>query len=151
MSATLLPGIVAPDTPDMPAGIAAGKAASAIVLVRQRNQDLRTGLYRALMHGVGIVDGEVNGLRLAPADLVGLGEQGAVGGVGANRAEHDHAVAEGELGVGDRVVLAVDDQVPLEAEDGAQPVDGSVGVAVAQAGDNGGNRVLRRRRHQRLR
>ena len=119
MSAAFLPGIVGSDAPDMSARIAAGESASAILLVRQRNDDVRAGLHRARVHGVGIVDGEIDGLRLAPADFVGLGEQGAVGRVGTDRAEHDHAVAEGELGVGDGIVVAVDDQVPLEAEDGA--------------------------------
>jgi hypothetical protein len=55
------------------------------------------------------------------------------------RAEHDHAVAEGELGVLDAgVVRAEVDGVFLEAEGGDEPVDGGEGVAVAKAGDDGG-------------
>ena len=57
----------------MPAGIAAGESAPAILFIRQRDDDRRAGPYGTFVHGVGVVHGEVDGLGLAPADFVGLG------------------------------------------------------------------------------
>lgn len=74
------------------------------------------------------------------AELGGRAEALAVGVVFAG-AEHDHAAAEGELGVGDGVVGAGVDGLAGEAEDAAKPVDGGVGVAVALAGDDGGAEI----------
>ena len=54
-------------------------------------------------------------------------------------AEHDHAVAEGELGVHDGGVVGAEvDGLLFEAEGADEPVDGGEGVAVTEAGDDGG-------------
>jgi hypothetical protein len=48
-------------------------------------------------------------------------------------AEHDHAVAEHKLGMGDTVTVALDHHLGLEAEGLAQPIDGGPGIAIAQS------------------
>ena len=57
-------------------------------------------------------------------------------------AQHDHPVAKRELGVGDGVTLARHDQVPLEAEGAAEPLDGGGSVLISEAGNDGGSWVV---------
>jgi hypothetical protein len=53
-------------------------------------------------------------------------------------AEHDHSVAEGELGVHQGFVVGAEvDGLLLESEGADEPVDGGEGVAVAEARDDG--------------
>ena len=88
---------------------------------------------------VGVGDDEVDAFGVAEADLVGLDHEFAVFAAVVDGAEHDHAVAEGELGVHDGGVVGAEvDGLLFEAEGSDEPVDGGEGVAVAKAGDDGG-------------
>jgi len=131
-----LPRIVGTDVPDVAFEIAAGEGAAAVVHVLDVEQH---GGSRGLcggIDGVGVGDDEVWGLGLAVADLVGLGEKLAEGRIG-DGTEHDHAVAEGELGVGDGVAGAHVDGLFLEAEGTDEPIDGGESVVVADGWDDG--------------
>ncbi len=89
--------------------------------------------------GVGVGDDEADAFGLAEADLVGLDHELAGFAAVVDGAEHDHAVAEGELGVHDGGVVGAEvDGLLFEAEGADEPVDGGEGVAVAEAGDDGG-------------
>ena len=71
--------------------------------------------------------------------FVGLGHEFAEFAGVVDGAEHDHAVAEGEFGVHDGLVVgAEEDGLFFEAEGAGEPVDGGERVAVAEAGDDGG-------------
>ena len=70
-------------------------------------------------------------------DLVGLDHEFAGGGAVVDGTEHNHAVAEGELGVGDGIVWAHVDGLLLEAEGAGEPVDGGEGVAVTEGRNDG--------------
>ena len=91
------------------------------------------------MDRVGVAHDEVDAFSLAEADLVGLDHEFAVFASLVGGAEHDHAVAEGELGVHDGGVVGAEvDGLLFEAEGADEPVDGGERVAVAKAGDDGG-------------
>jgi hypothetical protein len=134
----LLPGIVGTDAPDVAFEVAAGEGAAAVVHVLDVDKHSGSGGLCRGVDGVGVGDDEVGALRLAAVDLVGLGHEFAGGGAVVERTEHDHAVAEGELGVGDGVAGAHVDSLLLEAEGAGEPVDGGEGVAVAEPRDDGG-------------
>jgi hypothetical protein len=118
--------------------VAAGEGATAVVHVADVEDHLGSGGLSGDVDGVGVVDDEVGAFGLAEADLVGLGHEFAVVAAIVDGAEHDHAVAEGELGVGDGVVGAKVDGVFFEAEGADEPIDGGESVAVAEAGNDGG-------------
>ena len=84
--------------------------------------------------GVGVLDHDIDRLR----DAAQVARNPHLEFVIALRAHHDHAVAERELGVGDRVVRARHDHVLGEAEGLLEPGDGGGRVAVAEAGNDGG-------------
>ncbi len=123
-------------------GVAAGEGAAAVGHLFEGDDDLGVGGKDASVDGVkiGVRDDKRDGAGLGSADLVGLlDEATAVVVVGAGLApgaEHDHAGAEGELRVGDRVVGTGVDSLPLEAKDVAEPIDGLGCAAVAHAGDD---------------
>jgi len=137
-----VPGIVGADVPEIAFGVAAGEGTATVGLVGDVEDDGGAGGFGGGVDGVGVVDDEAGGFGLAEADLVGMDHEFAVGvGVVALRgdgAEHDHAVAEGELGVHDGVVRAEVDGLFFEAEGLDEPVDGGEGVTVTEAGDDGG-------------
>ena len=134
-----VPGIVGADAPEVAFEVAAGEAAAAVVHVADVEDHLGSGGFGGGMNGVGIVDYEVDAFGFAEADLVGLDCEFAGLAAVVDGAEHDHAVAEGELGVHDGFVVGAEvDGLLLEAEGGDEPVDGSEGVAVAEAGNDGG-------------
>src|SRR5215475_1885549 len=56
-------------------------------------------------------------------------------GVG-RRSEHDHSIAEAELGMGDRAVLVWHNKLLFEAEHAAEPIDRGRGVTVTKTGDH---------------
>src|SRR5690606_16839085 len=53
------------------------------------------------------------------------------------RPEHDHAIAQCQLGMGNATVLARNNQMFLEAECFAEPIDGGDCVVVAQGWNDG--------------
>src|SRR3546814_5751582 len=58
---------------------------------------------------------------------------------GRDGAYHDHVAVEGELGMFDpRLVPALVDHVAGEAESLAKEINGGMGVAIGEAGDDGG-------------
>jgi len=64
-----------------------------------------------------------------------------------HRAEHDHAIAEREFGIGDGSSLPFVDRLLLEAEGAAQERDRRMGLLVLQRRDDGRDRVLGNLRH----
>src|SRR6266851_5535355 len=98
-----LPRIVGTDVPDVAFEVAAGEGAAAVVHVADVEEHGGSGGFGGGVGGVGVVDDEVRALGLAEVDLVGLGREFGGGCAVVDGAEHDHAVAEGELGVHDGV------------------------------------------------
>jgi len=133
------PGIVGADAPEVAFEVAAGEGAAAIVHVADVEDHLGAGAFGGGVDGVGVVHDEVDAFGLAEADLVGLGHELAELATVVDGAEHDHTVAEGELGVHHGGVVGAEvDGLLFEAEGADEPVDGGKGVAVAKAGDDGG-------------
>ncbi len=119
--------------------VAAGEGAAAVVHVADVENHLGTGGFGGRVNGIGVGDDEVDALGFAEADLVGLDHEFAGFAAVIDGAEHDHAVAEGKLGVHDGFVVGTEvDGLLFEAEGGDEPVDGGEGVAVAKAWDDGG-------------
>jgi hypothetical protein len=118
--------------------VAAGEGAAAVVHVSDVEDHLGAGGLGGGVDGVGIGDDEVDALGFAEADLVGLDHELAGFAAVVDGAEHDHSVAEGELGVHDGGVVGAEiDGLLFEAEGTDEPVDGSEGVTVAEARDDG--------------
>ena len=133
------PGVVGADAPEMTFEVAAGEGAAAVVHVADVEDHLGAGGFGGGVDCVGVGDDEVDAFGFAEADLVGLDHEFAVFAAVVDGAEHDHAVAEGELGVHDGGVVGAEvDGLLFEAEGADEPVDGGEGVAVAEAGDDGG-------------
>jgi hypothetical protein len=119
--------------------VAAGEGAAAVVHVADVEDHFGAGVFGGGVDGVGVVDDEVDAFGLAESDLVGLDHEVAGLAAVVDGTEHDHSVAEGELGVHDGFVVGVEvDGLLFEAEGPDEPVDGGKGVAVAKAGDDGG-------------
>jgi hypothetical protein len=119
--------------------VAAGEGAAAVVHVADVQDHLGAGGFGGGVDGVGIGDDEVAAFGLAEADFVGLDHEFAELAAIVDGAEHDHAVAEGELGVHDGGVVGAEvDGLLFEAEGADEPVDSGERVAVAKAGDDGG-------------
>jgi hypothetical protein len=133
-----VPRVVGADAPEVAFEVATGEGAAAVVHLADVEDHLGSGGFGGGVDGVGVFDDEVRAFGLAEADLVGLGHELAEVAAIVDGAEHDHAVSEGELGVGDGVVGAEMDCVLLEAEGADEPIDGSEGVEVAEAGNDGG-------------
>ena len=120
-------------------GVAAGEGSAAVVHVAGVEDHGGAGGFGGGVDGVCVGDYEVDSVGVAEVDLVGLGHEFAELAAVVSRAEHHHSVAEGELGVHDSgVVGAQVDGLLFEAEGLAEPVDGSEGVAVAEARDDVG-------------
>src|SRR6266851_6354089 len=133
-----LPWIVGTDVPDVAFEVAAAEGAAAVVHVADVEEHGGSGGFGGGVGGVGVLDDDVRALGLAEVDLVGLGREFGGGCAVVDGAEHDHAVAEGELGVHDGVAWTHVDGLLLEAEGAGEPVDGGEGVAVAEPRDDGG-------------
>jgi hypothetical protein len=119
--------------------VAAGEGAATIVHVADVEGHRGSGGLGGGVDGVGVADDEVDTLGLAKADFVGLDHELAGFAAVVDGAEHDHAVSEGELGVHDGDVVGAEvNGLLLKAEGGYEPIDGGDGVAIAQAGDDGG-------------
>ena len=119
-------------------GVADGEEASAIELLLEFHDDVRAGGFHSLVMRLDIADDNKGALG---EEGVGVGGDDDVAGVVPIGAEHDHAVAEFQLGVGDAACAVRDDEMALEPEDVAEPVDGGEGVAVPHAGDDAGFQV----------
>jgi hypothetical protein len=137
------PGVVAADAPEMAFRVAAGEGAASVGHIGYVEDDFGVGGFGCGVDSVGVVDDEAGALGGTEADFVRLGDEFVVGTRilfrFGNGAEHDHAVAEDELGVHDGgVVRAEVDCVLLEAKGLDEPIDGCEGVPVAKAGDDGG-------------
>ena len=119
--------------------VAAGEGAAAVVHVADVEDHLGARGFGGGVDRVCIVDDEVDSFCFAEAYLVGLDHELAVLAAVVDGAEHDHPVAEGELGVHDGLVIRAEvDGLFFEAEGGDEPVYCGEGVAVAKAGDDGG-------------
>ena len=102
------PRVVGADAPEVAFEVAAGEGAAAVVHVADVEDHLGTGGFGGGVDGVGVVDDEVDALGFAEADLVGLDHELAGLAAIVDGAEHDHAVAEGELGVHDCGVVGAE-------------------------------------------
>jgi len=127
------PGIVGSEGPDVAFGIAAGVAASAVLVILDVEDDLGAHRRRRRIVGVGVADDEIAALRLGAADLVRLLHELVEIRI-LHRPQHHHAVSERELRIGDGAVLVADDRILLEPERGGQPVDRPRQIPVAQRG-----------------
>src|SRR3954465_12908122 len=118
---------VGPEGPVVALEVARVEVARPVVLLAEVG-DRSAGLLRPRVQGVDLGDRDVEAeARRARA----LGHVLEVLGA---RAEHDHAPAQAQLGVGDRAIWVVDALRRLEAEHPLEPVDRRGGVAVAQRG-----------------
>jgi hypothetical protein len=81
-------------------------------------------------------------LRFFAADLIRLANVPAVFVV-YNRAEHHHAVAEGELRMRYRAVRTLVNCMLLETKHLAKPTDSRFGVTIAQPGNSRAARIFR--------
>jgi hypothetical protein len=134
-----VPGIVGADAPEVAFEVAAGEAAAAVVHVADVEDHLGSGGFGGGVDRVSIVGDKIDAFGLAEADLVGLDHELAELATVVYRSEHDHSVAEGELGVHDGFVVGAEvDGLLFEAEGLDEPVDSGEGVSVAKAGDDGG-------------
>jgi len=131
-----MPGVVGAEIPDVAFEVAAGVTTAAVAFVVDIKNDLGAGGFGASVMRVAIGDDDVAALRFCAADFIGLLHQFAEFVV-LDGSEHDHAAAEIELGVGDGVVLAGDDEMFFESERVAEPVYCGRGVAITHAGDDG--------------
>ena len=133
------PWVIGADAPEVAFEVAAGEAATTVVHVADVEDHLGACGLCGGVDGVGVVDDEVDAFGLAEADLVGLDHELAGFAAVVDGAEHNHPVAEGELGVHDGGVVGAEvDGLFFEAEGPDEPVDGGESVAVAKAGDDGG-------------
>jgi len=133
----------------VPFGIAAGEGLPAVVHLGELPDHHRSGGLRRLVDGGAVGDDQVRRLRLAQPDLIRLHDRQSLGfrSRGPHRAQHDHPVAEAELGVSDGAIGVGVDCLLLEAEGTAQPLDGGGAVAVTQPGNDGDASVLSKRGH----
>lgn len=118
----------------MPFRVAAAETATAVILVLELDDDFRAGGLRLGIKRIGAVDDHVEALGRSTADLVRLPQQPSIFGID-HRCHHHHAVAEGQLRVGDAHLLIAILALAFEAEGLAQPIDGGGDIAIAQAGD----------------
>jgi hypothetical protein len=85
--------------------------------------------------GIGILHDDIDAHGHA-ADGARTHQQLAVVGV-FRRPQHDHAIAERELGVGDGAALPFVDRVPLEAEGPTEELDRGRRILILQRRDDG--------------
>ena len=105
--------------------------------VGQVEDDLGASGADAVEVGVDIGNEVVADLGLGAADLVRLHHEVVERGIPDGN-QHHHAAAENQLGVADGAVVVTDEELLLEAERAAQPLDSGWHVAVTQR-RNGGN------------
>jgi hypothetical protein len=116
--------------------IAAGEGAAPIIHVPDVEYDLGSGGFGGGVDGIGVSYDDIDPARLTEAYLVGLDQKWGEFPAASDRAEHDHAAsAERELGMGYGIVWTRVDGLFFKAEDANQPLDGGMGVTVAEAGD----------------
>jgi hypothetical protein len=134
-----LPRVVGADAPRVAFEVAAAEVAAAVVHVSDVDDHLGSCGLCGGVDGVGVGDDEVGALSFAAADLVGLDHVFAGFAAVVDGAKHDHAAAEGELGMHDCLVVGAEvDGLFFESEGGAEPFDCGECVAVAEARDDGG-------------
>ena len=138
-----MPGVVGSDVPEVAFEVAACEGSSAVVHVADVEDHLCSGCFSGGVDGVGVVDDKVETVGFAHANLVGLDRELAVFAAVVDGAKHDHAIAEGELGMPDGVIGTHVDGVLGEAEGADEPVDGGESIAIAEAGDYGGGAGFR--------
>ncbi len=92
----LLPGIVGADISDVPLRIAAGEERATVFRVLQRHHDLRTRGNGTFVYGAGIVNYYASALCIRTVRPRRLHKLTIV--VVARTAQHDHAIAEDQLG-----------------------------------------------------
>ena len=85
---------------------------------------------------VGILDDDISALGPDAADFSRRFDPLAEFVI-AGRAEHNHAITKGELGVCDAPVLTGHDEMLFETKGVAQPFDSSGRIAVPHRRDNG--------------
>ena len=117
--------------------IARAVPASAVILVLERHDNLRSCAYSAGVVRVSVVDDGVDSMCAPTASRVRHGHVALAELALTVRSDHDHAIAEFQLGVDDLAVGILVDGVLLETERACQPFDRSVRIAVTQARNKG--------------
>ena len=126
--------------------VATRVAPPAEVLVLDFHNDLRACRDRLRVVLISVFDNDVGALRYGTACITrGFLELTEV--VVVPGAHHDHAVAEQELRMSDRLVLARYYEVFLESECLSEPLDGRAGVVVCNRRNYACRCVLRVVRH----
>src|SRR5215813_3076504 len=128
------PGIISANVPEVALGVATGKASPAIILVLDLDDDLGPSSDGALIDCIGIGDDQVRTLRGRAKS--GRGGLHLAEPVVAQRTQHDHSIAERQLGVRDALAPVFVDSLGSKVERIAKPADHALGVAVAQARDH---------------
>src|SRR5215813_13825234 len=126
--------IISANVPEVALGVATAKAPPAIVLVFDLDDDLGPSSNSAVIDRIGVGDDQVRTLR-GPAKRGRSGLHLAEPIV-AQRTQHNHSVAERQLGVRDAAAAVFVDGVGAKAERIAKPTDHALGVAVPQARNN---------------
>src|SRR5262249_31777404 len=98
---SLFPGIISANIPEVALGVATAKAPPAIVLVFDLDDDLGPSSNSAVIDRIGVGDDQVRTLR-GPAKRGRSGLRLAEPIV-AQRTQHNHSVAERQLGVHDAI------------------------------------------------
>src|SRR6202030_860698 len=107
------PRIVAAETPDVTFQVAACVPAAAVVFILNVSQHHGAIEFGASAVRVAVGDDYVSALGLAASDFVRMLHQAAEVTT-TDRRQHDHSVAESELGVGDSAVLIGHHEMLLE-------------------------------------
>src|SRR5690606_1594793 len=140
------PGVVGYEAPHVSFQVAATEAATTIILVLQLDDDLRACGLRLGVKRIGAVDHHVDTLRRGAADFVRLALLARESRIG-HRAEHQHAVSERQLCVGDACLSVLDDPLALKVEGPAQPLQRTGYITITQTGNQVGRGVLAGERH----
>src|SRR5262249_60882317 len=99
------PRVVGAKTPEMSFKITTCKASTAVIFVFDIQHDPGTGSFRSSIKRVGVRNDDIRALGLGSAHFVRLPHQPAELRI-QNRSEHDHSVAEAQLGMDNGVALA---------------------------------------------
>ncbi len=143
------PRIERPEAPDVAFEVAAGVSLAAPVAGVDVEDEFGAGFQGPRLVCERIRHEHITGLGFAVVRLRRL-HHVRVEGRAADRAQHDHAVAAGELGVADGAVRILDQAVLFETEGTAQPGGRGAHVLVAQGRHDAAQPALETRYSLRL-
>src|SRR5271157_5964794 len=130
-----LPGIEGSNIPNVSLGIAAGECLTAMVLLCQIDHHLGACHLGAGVDGIYVGYDKIRSLGLCSADLIRLLQQLRHWRPTDDRADHDHAVAESQLGMHHHTVSTGINGLLLKPECPAQPIDHLDRISIAEPRD----------------